>query len=280
MSKKLLLGSSFVLTAVFCAYFGSVSGAQQAVPAHSYDYQIGAILYQQKSGEYRALAYQAYNLARLRLDQDLDKKNLKHLPKAERKRPRAIVVDIDETILDNSPSNAYMAKNNLPFNVKDWYSWGEMRKAKPVPGAVDFLNYAVSKGVKIFFISNRDEVQKQATIDNLKSVGFNDVSADNVQLRQVVTVSTKEPRRTAVADKYRIVLLMGDNLDDFSDMFEAKSIADRFAAVDKNRDQFGKRFIVLPNAMYGTWENAIYEYKRGLSETQKAEIRSNALELP
>jgi 5'-nucleotidase (lipoprotein e(P4) family) len=280
MSKKLLLGSSFILTAVFCAYFAGASGAQQAVPAHAFDYQIGAILYQQKSGEYRALAYQAFNLARLRLDQDLDKKYLKQLPKAERKRPRAIVVDIDETVLDNSPSNAYMAKNNLPFNVKDWYAWGEMRKAKPVPGAVEFLNYAVSKGVKIFYISNRDEVQKQATIDNLRNAGFNDVSADNVQLRQVVTISTKEPRRTAVAEKYRIVMLMGDNLDDFSDMFEAKSMSDRFAAVEKNRDLFGKRFIVLPNAMYGTWESAIYEYKRGLSETQKAEIRSNALELP
>jgi 5'-nucleotidase (lipoprotein e(P4) family) len=280
MSKKLLLGSSFILTAVFCAYFAGASGAQQAVPAHAFDYQIGAILYQQKSGEYRALAYQAFNLARLRLDQDLDKKYLKQLPKAERKRPRAIVVDIDETVLDNSPSNAYMAKNNLPFNVKDWYAWGEMRKAKPVPGAVEFLNYAVSKGVKIFYISNRDEVQKQATIDNLRNAGFNDVSADNVQLRQVVTISTKEPRRTAVAEKYRIVMLMGDNLDDFSDMFEAKSMSDRFAAVEKNRDLFGKRFIVLPNAMYGTWESAIYEYKRGLSETQKAEIRANALELP
>lgn len=280
MSKKYLLGASLVLIVVFCAYFAGASGAQQAVPAHSYDYQIGAVLYQQKSGEYRALAYQAYNLARLRLDQDFDKKNLKQLPKAERKRPRAIIVDIDETVLDNSASNAYFAKNNLPFNVKDWYAWGEMRKAKAVPGAVDFLNYAVSKGVKVFFISNRDEVQKQATIDNLKSVGFNDVSADNVQLRQVVTVSTKEPRRKAVADKYRIVMLMGDNLDDFSDSFEAKSMADRFSAVEKNRELFGKRFIVLPNAMYGTWENAIYEYKRGLSETQKAEIRSNALELP
>jgi 5'-nucleotidase (lipoprotein e(P4) family) len=281
--KNYLLGSGFVLTSFLSIYFAVASGAQtavQAVPAHSYDYQIGATLYQQKSGEYRALAYQAYNLARLRLDEDLDKKNVKKLPKPERKRPRAIVVDIDETILDNSPANALGAKNNLPFNVKDWYAWGEMRKAKPVPGAVDFLNYAVSKGVKIFFISNRDEPQKQATIDNLKSAGFSDVSADNVWLRQVVTVSTKEPRRTAVADKYRIVLFMGDNLDDFSDMFEAKSTAERFAAVEKNRDLFGKRFIVLPNAMYGTWENAIYEYKRGLTETQKAEIRTNALVLP
>ena len=281
MSKKsYLLGSGFVLTALFSIYFAAASGAQQAVPAHSYDYQIGAILYQQKSGEYRALAYQAYNLARLRLDEDLDKKNVKRLPKVERKRPRAIVVDIDETILNNSPSNAYMAKNNLPFNVKDWYAWGEMRKAQPVPGSVDFLNYAVSKGVKIFYISNRDEAQKQATIDNLRSVGFKDASADNVWLRQVVTISTKEPRRIAVADKYRIVLLMGDNLDDFSNAFEAKSTAERFAAVDKNRDLFGKRFIVLPNAMYGTWENAIYEYKHGLTEPQKAEIRANALELP
>ena len=275
--KNYFLGSGLVLTTLISIYFGISAGAQQGVPAHSYDYQIGAILYQQKAAEYRALAYQAYNLARLRLDEDLDKKNVKKLPKAERNRPRALIVDTDETVLDNSPSNAYAAKNNLPFNVKDWYAWGEMRKAKAVPGAVDFLNYAGSKGVKVFFISNRDEVQKQATIDNLKSVGFQDVSADNVVLRQ--GESTKEPRRMAVAAKYRIVLLMGDNLDDFSNVFEKKSVADRFVEVDKGRDMWGKRFIVLPNAMYGTWENAIYDYKV-LPESQKAEKRLSSLELP
>src|SRR5438270_10212310 len=102
MLRKYLLGSSIALTAVFAAYFAGSSVAQQAVPAHSYDYQIGAILYQQKSGEYRALAYQAYNLARLRLAEDLDKKNVNRLPKAERKRPPATIVDTEETILDNS----------------------------------------------------------------------------------------------------------------------------------------------------------------------------------
>lgn len=277
--KKYLLGASLVLSTVFSAYFVGSSGAQQAVPAPAanLDYQIGAILYQQRSAEYRALAYQAYNLARLRLDQDLDKHNVKKLPKDQRKMPRAIVVDIDETVLDNSPANAVGAKNNVPFNIKDWYAWGEMRKAKPVPGAVDFLNYAVSKGVKIFYISNRDEVQKQATIDNLKSAGFNDVGTNNVMLRD--KESTKEPRRLAVAGKYRIVMLMGDNLDDFSDAFERKSIVDRFAAVEANRDLWGKKFIVLPNAMYGTWESAIYNYER-LTEAQKAEMRAAALELP
>jgi len=193
--------------------------------------------------------------------------------------PRAVVVDIDETVLDNSPSNAYTAKNDLPFNVKDWYAWGEMRKAKPVPGAVEFLNYAVSKGVKIFYISNRDEVQKQATIDNLRTVGFKDASTDNVWLRQNPAESTKEPRRLAVAAKYRIVVLMGDNLDDFSNAFERKSVGDRFAEVEKDRELFGRRFIVLPNAMYGTWESAIYNYEH-LSEDQKAERRLRSLELP
>jgi 5'-nucleotidase (lipoprotein e(P4) family) len=281
MSKKsYFLGSGFVLTSFLVVYFAMSSGAQTAVqslPAHTFDYQIGAILYQQKAAEYRALAYQAFNIARLRLDEDLDKKSVKKLPKAERKMPRAIIVDVDETVLDNSPANAYSAKNNLAFNIKDWYAWGEMRKAKAVPGAVDFLNYAVSKGVKVFYVSNRDEVQKQATVDNLKSVGFTDVSAENVVLRQ--TESTKEPRRLAISAKYRIVMLMGDNLDDFSNVFERKSILDRFSEVDRAREQFGKRFIVLPNAMYGTWENAVYNYER-LTEAQKAERRVNALELP
>lgn len=277
--KRYLLSAGLILSTVFTAYFAEIAGAQQAVPAPAADleYQVAAILYQQKAAEYRALAYQAFNLARWQLDADLDKKNVKKLPKEQRKSPRAIIVDIDETVLDNSPANAAGAKNDIPFNTKDWYAWGEMRKAKPIPGAVDFLNYAVSKGVTVFYVSNRDEVQKQATIDNLKSVGFPDVSTDNVQLRQ--TASTKEPRRLGVAATYRIVMLMGDNLDDFSDAFERKSLSDRFAATDNARELWGKRFIVLPNAMYGTWESAIYNYER-LTEAQKAEKRANALELP
>jgi 5'-nucleotidase (lipoprotein e(P4) family) len=278
--KKPVLSLALVAGSILSTYFVTVSTAQQTAPAvQTADnrYQIGATLYMQKAAEYRALAYQAFNLARWQLDADFDKKNLKKLPKPERKRPRAVVVDIDETVLDNSPAQAYGIRNNIAFNSKDWYAWGEMRKAKAIPGAVDFLNFAVSKGVKVYYISNRDEVQKQATIDNLKAVGFSDVSVENVMMRQ--TESTKEPRRTAVAEKYRIVLLVGDNLDDFSNVFERKSIADRFAEVEKARSEWGRRFIVLPNAMYGTWENAVYNYER-LTEAQKAERRVNALELP
>jgi 5'-nucleotidase (lipoprotein e(P4) family) len=279
-STKYLLSLGLVVCAVGSTYFISVSTAQPAGAAQSAvnnDYQTGATLFMQKAAEFRALSYQAYNLGRWQLDADLDKKNVKKLQKADRKRHRAIVVDIDETVLDNSPSQAQGIRNRTAFNLKDWYAWGEMRSAKALPGAVDLLNYAVSKGVKVFYVSNRDEVQKQATMDNLKSVGFKDVSTENVLLK--ATESTKEPRRTLIQQQYRIVFLMGDNLDDFSNVFERKSVADRFTETDKYKDDWGKRWIVLPNAMYGTWESAIYDYAR-LTDAQKAEKRAAALELP
>lgn len=277
--RKYLLTIGLVASSVISTYFVTVSTtAQQGAqtqPSADNEYQVAAVLYQQKAGEYRALCYQAFNWAKIVLDND--KKTSKKLPKADRKKPLAIVVDIDETVLDNSPAQAHLIKNRAPFTQASWYAWGEMRKAKAIPGAVEFLNYAVSKGVKVFYVSNRDEVQKQATIDNLKSVGFQDVSADNVVLR--TSESSKEVRRNTILQKYRIVTLMGDNLDDFSNVFERKSVIERFAEVDKAKAMFGGKFIALPNAMYGSWENAIYEYGR-LNEVQKAEKRASALELP
>lgn len=278
-SRKFLLTLGLISASVVSTYFVTTSTAQQGGQAQiataDNDYQVGATLYQQKASEYRALAYQAFNWAKIVLDGD--EKAKKKLPKVERKKPRAVVVDIDETVLDNSPAQAAGIKNRMPFDLKSWYAWGEMRKAKAVPGSVAFLNYAVSKGVKVFFVSNRDDVQKQATIDNLKNVGFQDVSAENVVLRD--KESSKEARRQAILQKYRIVILMGDNLDDLSNVFERKSIMERFTETDKAQAMFGNKFIVLPNAMYGTWENAIYEYGR-LTDAQKVEKRVGSLELP
>ena len=278
-TKKYLLTFGLVLTSVISTYFATIStaqpGTQPQVATADNEYQVAAILFMQKAGEYRALTYQAFNLAHWNLDADFDKKNVKKLPKPERKMPRAIVVDVDETVLDNSPQQAYNVKNRLPFDLKNWYAWGEMRSAKAIPGAVDFLNYANRKGVKVFYVSNRDEVQKQATIDNLKSAGFPDATDETVLLRQ--TESSKEARRQSVSAKYRIVLLVGDNLDDLSNVFERKSVDDRFAEVDKVREIWGKKFIVLPNVMYGSWESAIYEYQR-LTDAQKTQKRNEALQ--
>lgn len=277
-TRKHLLTFGLVAASVVSTYFATTSTAQQGTTrspaAADNEYQVGAILFMQKAGEYRALAYQAFNVARMQLD--ADEKTGRKLPKAERKKPRAVVVDIDETVLDNSPAQALQVKNRLPFTLPGWTDWVNRRAAKPIPGAVDFLKYAASKNARVFYVSNRDDIHKQATIENLKAVGFPDVSDETVLVR-VNGISTKEPRRQAISANYRIAILIGDNLDDLSEAFERKSVVDRFAEVDKTREMFGRRFIVLPNAMYGTWESAVYEYNRP-TEAQKAEKRANALE--
>lgn len=277
-ANRYLLSFALVFTSLVPTYFVTTLRAQQAAPEIAVaEYQLGAVLYMQKAAEYRALAYQAFNLAKMSLDADFDKKNFKKLPKAERKRARAVVVDVDETVLDNSPAQAAQIKNNLPFVQSNWTNWVNMRKAKAIPGALDFLNYAESKNVRVFYVTNRNEAEKAATIDNLKALGFPDVTDETVIVR--TTESGKEARRQAILQKYRIVILIGDNLNDLSNVFERKSVADRLAEVDKMREMFGGKFIVLPNAMYGDWESAIYEYQR-LTEAEKAAKRAAALELP
>jgi len=278
--KNYLLTFGLIASSIISTYFVTVSTAQQGVTTQQSivadnEYQVGAVLFMQKSAEFRALAYQAFNLGRWQLDADFDKKNMKKLSKEQRKMSRAVVVDIDETVLDNSPHQAELIKNRMPFTGAVWTAWVNRRQAKPIPGAVEFLKYANSKGVRVFYISNRNEAEKQGTIDNLKAVGFPDVSDETVLVR--ATESGKEPRRQTVSAKHRIVLLMGDNLNDFSNVFERKSVADRFSEVDKVKDIWGRQFIVLPNAMYGDWESAIYEYGR-LSEIEKTAKRNAALE--
>ena len=204
---------SFALMLSIAVSTGAQAVAQPAPQTSDLEYQTAAVLWMQKAAEYRALTYQAFNAARMQLDADFNKKNVKKLPKAERKMPRAIVVDVDETVLDNSPAQAKGIRTNTPYNPPDWYVWSNLRKAKAVPGSVEFVNDAVSKGVKVFYISNRDEKnEKQATLDNLKSVGFTDISADNLLLR--TAESGKDARRAIVSAKYRIVMLVGGNREE------------------------------------------------------------------
>ena len=233
------------------------------------EHQVGGILWTQTSGEWRALSYQAFALARLRLDQDL---------RANRNRRirRAVIVDVDETVLDNSPYQAMTVKTRTAYESKSWLAWCEKAQAAAIPGAVEFLRYANSRGVRVFYVTNRRESEKQCTAQNLKKVGFPDVSDATVLVR--TDVSSKQPRRDGVGRKHRVVLLVGDNLNDFAEIFEkSKTIESRLAATNLNKSNFGTRFIVLPNVMYGAWEEAIYGDASKLTEEQKAEKRRNAL---
>ncbi len=269
-----LRGAGFVLALVLSAYTGAAffghSSAQQAQPAGEPDneYLVSGVLWTQTAAEFRALAYQSFNLARLRFD--MDAKSMK-----KSKLKRAVVVDVDDTVMDNSRYEASLILKHRNHAGQLFTDWCMLRDAGAVPGAVDFLKYVSSKGARVFYVSNRSQAEKGCTGDNLRKLGFPDVSDETLLFRQ--DTSSKEPRRQQIAEKHRIVLLVGDNLNDLTNVFEKKSVAERFAAVDQLKNEFGTRFIVIPNAMYGDWEGAVYEYNYGLSDQAKAEKRRSAL---
>jgi 5'-nucleotidase (lipoprotein e(P4) family) len=262
-----------VLVTLACSL---TSFAQTAAPAAAQQqadnvYQEGAVLWTQTSGEARALAYQAFTLARMMLERDLQ------VNRRNRMR-RAIVVDADETVLDNSRFQATLLKNRQNYDARTWTEWVNRVEAEAIPGAVEFLRYAAARGVRVFYITNRNLSEKEATAANLKKLGFPDVSDETLLVRTDARTSSKEARRQSVSAKFRIVLLMGDNLNDFADVFQqSKTVADRLAAVERNKAQFGTRFIVLPNVMYGDWESALYDYNFKLSEEEKAAKRKSQL---
>jgi len=213
------------------------------------EHSIQALLWQQNAAEYRALCHQAYNLAKLELDVLLTK---------EFEKPIAIVTDIDETVLDNSPYNARMVKTDTDYTRDTWIAWGKEAKAKSIPGALEFFNYAHKKGVAIYYLSNRYYVQTPETIINLKKNGFLGVDEQHVLLRK--ETSKKKPRRDLISKTHQIVMLFGDNLSDFSEDFDKQPTSKRNSLVKDKKSEFGAKFIVFPNPMYGDWETkGIYE---------------------
>jgi 5'-nucleotidase (lipoprotein e(P4) family) len=228
---------------------------------------IMATLFQQRSAEFRALSYQAFNLARIMLERDLRDDNVNS--------PRAIIVDIDETLLDNSPHSAKCIENQTSY-PDYWDEWCELGIAKALPGAVEFLRLARNYGVSIYYITNRREHLKEATMRNMRELGFPQIEDRHMMFR--TAEAGKEKRRLAVARNHHISMLIGDNLNDFADVFENKSVEDRARVTDSLRFEFGRRFIVLPNAMYGDWEGALYNYNFAISDSAKMAIRRQWLE--
>ncbi len=240
---------------------------ETTIPVSISEQAMMATLFQQRAAEYRALCYQAFNMARIVLERDLRDESVI--------LPRAVIVDIDETMLDNSPHSSKCIEKATSYPAY-WDEWCELEKARAVPGALEFMKLARNYGVALYYISNRKELLKEATMSNLRKLGFPQAEDANVILR--TAESGKENRRKAVASNHHISMLIGDNLADFSDIFEHKNVTDRAQITDSLRNEFGRRFILLPNAMYGDWENALYEYNFTLSDSAKMSMRRGWLE--
>jgi len=208
---------------------------------------VNALLWTQLSAEAEALYLQGYNIAG---------EIIRNINMADYNLPPAVVLDIDETVLDNSPFNVNMLREGFTYSEEKWTKWCERREATPLPGAMEFLNLADSLGIEIFYLSNRAESLLKATIDNLVSYGF--PSADSNHLLLKSNTSSKDVRRTEIANKFDIVLLLGDNLGDFAGVFDDRKEDFGKTYVRAYSGDFGSKFILFPNPVYGTWERAIF----------------------
>lgn len=232
------------------------------------DYKIQAQVWTQNSAEYRALCYQAFNAAKMNLD-------ALFFFEKEYDKPLAIIADVDETVLDNSPYDGKLILNNTTYNRESWVEWGNLEIAKAIPGSLEFLIYASEKNVEIFYISNRYSEQLEATVNNLKKLGFPDAKESNVLLRG--DTRSKSERRKSVSDNYEVIMLIGDNLSDFNDEFEIKLYDERSDQTDKLKNEFGTKLIVLPNPNYGDWESNGLFGGKSFDNFQKDSIRKSKI---
>ena len=213
---------------------------------NSNEYKVQAQVWTQNSAEYRALCFQAFNTAKINIDSYLS---------SEKKydRPLAIITDVDETVLDNSPYDGRLILEDVSYDRESWVEWGNLEIAKAIPGSLEFLTYASEKGIKVFYVSNRYSEQLESTINNLKRLGFPNVSESTVLLRS--DSRSKSERRNSISDGHEVIMLIGDNLSDFNDEFEVKISEERINYTNEMRGNFGTKLIVLPNPNYGDWES-------------------------
>lgn len=263
ITSFLLLTLTFnsCVVAVNSSKTGKTTMSQPHLEDISLNGKVYSALWQQNAGEFRALCYQAYNIGKMRIDEHLKNKV---------KKPLAIITDIDETFLDNSPYAVTEAEKGKEYDAKTWANWTAKAEARAYPGSVNFFNYVASKNVTVFYITNRDQNDKAGTLKNLQNLGYPFADEAHLMLRK--DTSDKEARRLEVLENYDVILYLGDNLADFSKIFNKKPQAERNELVDQNSNQFGSRFIVLPNSGYGDWETALPGYNYQLTPSEKDEV--------
>jgi len=230
-------------------------------------YLTQSVLWYQHSGEMKALYYQAYNTAKLMVDV--------YLKDSKSKIKKAVIVDIDETILNNVKYETWLILSDSQQSIYNWKQWTNKADADTLPGALDFLKYAKNRGVEVFYVSNKWTADVASSLKNLQKFNFPFADEQHMLFR-TEKGSSKESRRKTIAKDFDIVLLCGDNLGDFSAAFDDRNEGRLCDSISKYKLLFGKKFIVMPNPMYGGWEKQIYG--DGIfTERQRDSIRKDKL---
>lgn len=260
------LGAAGLAVGLLIGYVGGQNNAPMPEPINPQLRELNADLWVQTAAEYRACCLQTYRLAGERLREKLGK------VRKENAKPVAIVMDLDETVLDNSPFQTWLFRYAVPYSDERWDVWeqGQANEVRLVPGALAFIEAAEKAGVVVVYVSNRTEKHRVGTIEALKHVGISTKDIEG-RLLLATTTSDKTARRQQVRDRYDVLMLLGDNLRDFAEGFRADkvdpgdvtglrgAIGAREAAVDSQKAKWGDEWFILPNPVYGEWTKLLGE---------------------
>jgi len=251
--------------------------AAPSVTTHSSNNNFNSTLWVQTASEYKANSIQAYNAAINNIERAKSDRSWSSILEQGAdfaSLPTAIILDIDETVLDNSQYQAQLVLNGTEFDPVTWDHWLAMKAAPAIPGAVDFINSVEAKGIEVIYITNRECKsrqgsdnacpQEQDTLDNLESVGIKNVTSANLLLKKEKPEwsSEKKSRREEIANNYRVVMLFGDDLGDFlPDVKKNITPSERNELVFKYRSNWGSKWFVLSNPNYGSWVGVLNDPK-------------------
>lgn len=259
----------------------AIGAATATIPPND---NLNAVAWVQTSVEYKAISEQTFRSAAEHLDKALSEANWDALVSEERGNPTtglkpAVIMDVDETVLDNSPYQARMVRDGTEYNEVSWDQWVAEKKARPLPGVVDFTRAATAKGITILYVSNRAVHLKEATLANLRAEGL-PVADDSVFLGLGTVLegceqngSEKHCRRRLAGQEYRVLMQFGDQIGDFVEVL-SNTVDGRQQLLEEYSDWFGDRWWMLPNPTYGSWEPALFnnDWARPSAERRRSKL--------
>lgn len=250
------------------------------------NHNFNGVLWVQTAAEYQANCYQTYNAALLSLETAIaDNRWTGALEQINdfSDLPPAVIFDLDETVFDNSEYQAQLALDGIGFNLSSWDQWVRMHKAGSISGAVDFINFIQNQGIEVIFITNRECCERDVasspcpqeidTIENLNALGITGITEKNVLLKHEYMNwdAEKQNRREYIAEKYRVLMIFGDDLGDFIPGVKIKITPEkRKKIVALYHAYWGTKWFIVPNPMYGSWQQILKtpqrQYLQGLPQ--------------
>ena len=250
---------------LYCIIFFSNAPLASEIDNSYQSQSLLAVLFKRTSAEFKANTFQVYSSAQKNIDKALEDKSWTAILNQSddyHSLPPAIILDIDETVLDNSEHQVRSIKNGTSYPV-GWKEWVSEESASALPGVTDYLSYADAKGIKIFYVTNRTHDLEEYTRNNIKALGLPFDSDVDVLLmkNEKGWTSDKTSRRNLIKKDFRVIQIFGDQLDDFIPLEEtATSVKSRKDLIDKYANMWGEKWFMIINPMYGEWEEAIYEH--------------------